>query len=195
MKTSTLVLIIAVVVVVVIVFLGLIAFVGLLMLSSIPSNHTPTSPPYSIPTSTPYESGAMSTPTQSSTATPVSENAIEITYTMVKKSYITWTGSSGSSYDQTADAGKKFIVVEMTIENRGYEKFNTNPLYFSLTADHIKYSIDGGTYLLDDWETVDILNMGTFQGTVVFQVPESATSFSIGYDSYFNTYNIVWTET
>ena len=80
----------------------------------------------------------------------------------------------------------------MTISNLGYESFNTNPFYFYVIADSIKYSYDGIIYTLECWDTVDIMNGGVYNGTLIFQIPTSASSVSIGYERSFVTYNISW---
>lgn len=126
------------------------------------------------------------------TPSPTPTGNIAISYSGLTKQSITWEGSSGYSYDEKPNSGRVFLEVTMTVKNNGYVSFNTNPNYFYVTVDQIKYSYDASTFLLDKWETVDVLDGGTFTGTLVFQIPSTATSFGIGYDAW-SYYNIVWT--
>jgi hypothetical protein len=190
MKTYAVV-IIVVVVVAAVVFGSLFMF-GMFLLAIDPSlanSPVATSEPYSFATSIPP------LPDYTATPSPVSVKHIAITYSISTKQSITWSGSSGYSYDVQADSGKMFVEVKMTITNNGYDSFNTNPYYFNLVANNVKYDHDANTYLVDDWDTVDILDGGTSQGTLVFQVPTSESSLSLGYERAFTTYNVVWTQT
>jgi len=129
---------------------------------------------------------------ESSSSTPTSESKeITISYTALKKNTIIWSGGFGS-YSEQPDLDKVFLEVNITISNNGYDSFSTNPFYFYAIADNIKYNHDFNTYNLNMWETVDVLDGGTFHGTLVFQIPESASSFTLGYEVYFITYDIVW---
>ena len=84
----------------------------------------------------------------------------------------------------------------MTIRNNGYKSnFNTNPSYFNLVADDIKYSYDIATYELGKWNTVGVVDGGTYEGILVFQVPQSSTSFTLGYEASYASFNIIWTKT
>ncbi len=95
-----------------------------------------------------------------------------------------------------SDSGRDFLTVEMTIKNNGYDRFNTNPYWFSVTVGDIEYRFDYHLVLMKNWETTDVLDGETFQGTIVFQIPESAESFTLGYDdeSDLAEYKIVWNE-
>ena len=144
--------------------------------------------PSSTPTPTPSQTPTpTSTPTLTPTPTPTL--AIEISYTSSIKEYIIW--ELGPTLP---DSGSTFLEVNMTVENMGYESFSTNLFYFNIIVDNIKYSVDSTTYLTDNWELVDVLDKGIYQGTLIFQIPESATSFTLGYNAFFPTYNIIWTE-
>lgn len=91
-----------------------------------------------------------------------------------------------------------FVQIFLIAGNNGYSSFNTNPGYFYLTSNNIKYSYDSGTYSVNTphkWSTVDVLNGGIFYGTILFEVPNSATSFTLGYERYLTPYNIIWTQT
>ena len=47
------------------------------------------------------------------------------------------------------DPGKKFLVIDLTIENHGYDSFDTDPYRFKVTADKVQYDIAGASYYLD----------------------------------------------
>ncbi len=99
------------------------------------------------------------------------------------------------SYVEQPDSGKVFLEVNMTIKNNGYDSFSTNPFYFYAIADNVKYDYDGITYSVDNWDTVDVLNGGTFNGVLIFQIPSTAKSVTIGYESWsWLDYNIIWTK-
>jgi|GEM_PF-4082421 Predicted solute binding protein len=94
-----------------------------------------------------------------------------------------------------------YLVVNMTINNNGYNSFSTDPAYFFVVADNTNYTFDAsGTYdraAMEDslWKTVDIPNGGTFTGTLVFQIPMSSSVSSLGYSGYYNqsqSFNIIW---
>lgn len=118
---------------------------------------------------------------------------ITISYSSSKRDSIVWEGEFGS-YVEQPDTGKVFLEVDMTISNNGYESFSTNSFYFFIVADNVKHSVAFETYTLGAWDTVDVLDGGTFHGTLVFQIPESASSFTLVYDSFLSDYNIVWNE-
>ena len=98
-----------------------------------------------------------------------------------------------------ANSSNVFLKVTMNIENNGYEdSFNTNPVLFSLTANEVKYDVDVlGTGSLGRWRTVNVENGDIYSGILVFQVPETAASFRLGYlqPISIDRFKIIWTET
>ncbi len=133
-------------------------------------------------------------PTVTSQPALTSSHSIIISYSIATEPYYTWIGKSGDNYYQQAESGKVFLEVNMTITNNGYDSFNINPFYFSAATNNVKYSYDSGTFSLHKWDTFYILNGETFVGTILFQVPASSSSFTLGYDQSSN-FNIVWTQT
>lgn len=95
-----------------------------------------------------------------------------------------------------ANSSNVFLKVTMDIENNGYgTSFSTNPALFSVTANNVEYSVDVlGTGNLGEWRTVNVANGDTYSGTLVFQVPGSASSFKLGYFQpiSLNRFKIVW---
>ena len=122
------------------------------------------------------------------------EKNIAISYSMVTKQSFVWINANGSSYEKQPDSGKVFLEVNMTIKNNGYSSFDTNPLYFYVVASNVTYSFDEATFLVSG-ETVDVLRGETFKGALIFQVPKSDNSFTLGFERPFTNYTIVWTKT
>jgi hypothetical protein len=135
----------------------------------------------SAPTPTP-----KSTPKPTPKPTPTASIRIYYGFLTSEKIY-------GDIIDVEADSGKVFLKVIMTISNDGYVSFNTNPNYFYVTVNNVKYGYDVATFTQDDWETVDVLNDGRFSGTLVFQVPSYATSYTLSYQAW-ETYNNIYEE-
>ena len=98
-----------------------------------------------------------------------------------------------------ANSGYIFLKVTMDIENRGYDTgFSTNATLFSVTANQTTYSVDVlGSITAGQWRGADVENGQNFYGTLVFQVSESASSFTLGYfqPDLSNRFKIVWIET
>jgi hypothetical protein len=131
------------------------------------------------------------TPTPVYKPQPTPKQSITISYyDPVTSESLYWTSSNGLTYEDKADSGKVFLTVVINIYNDGYYSFNTNPNYFNVTVDYVDYSYDSATYLLDKWSTFDVLNGGEYTGTMVFQVPSSATYFSLHYARAGKDYNI-----
>ncbi len=126
------------------------------------------------------------------TSTSESKN-ITISGTALKKNFILWKGEFGDyTYTEEPDSGKIFLECNLTINNNGYDDFSTNPFYFYLTADNIKYDVAVETSYVNNWDSVEILNGGVFHGTLIFQIPESASSWTLGYDVFLSDCNIIW---
>lgn len=100
-----------------------------------------------------------------------------------------------------ANGGYVYLAVNMTIENNGYDTFNTDAANFFVVVNNTKYSFDkSGTSdiaAMGDslWKNVDVPNGGAFTGTLVFQIPWNSKVSSIGYsglDNQSQSFNIVW---
>lgn len=88
--------------------------------------------------------------------------------------------------------GNVFLIVTMTIENHGYDTINTNPNYFSVITNNIKYDYTSSTYSLEDkLDTADILNGGSMKGSMAFEVPADTNEFKLQYKSYTD-YNVIY---
>ena len=189
MKTSTIIAICVAIVIVTVVLAS--ATVLYVLTNQKQSTSTTTPQPTISPTPQP---STIPTPSPSPSPSPSPEptRRITISHSMVRKQSI--VSESYGSYVIQPDSGKVFLEVNMTINNNGYDSFSTNPFDFYAVADNVKYDY----YIAGNWDMVDILDGGTFKGTLVFQIPESTSSFTLGYDGYVDfltKYNIVWTET
>ena len=81
---------------------------------------------------------------------------------------------SGTFAGQTA-SGLLKLVVDVTIENGGYESFNISPEGFSVTVDNYSYQSSES-----DIETVDLIDGDKISGRLIFQVPPVAATTRVG---------------
>jgi hypothetical protein len=96
---------------------------------------------------------------------------------------------SGTFAGQTASGFLK-LVVDVTIENGGYESFNTSPERFSVMVDNYSYHSSES-----DLRTVDLPDGDKISGQLVFQVPPVAATTRVGYQmehSPKTLHNIQW---
>ncbi|MGQ9469260.1 MAG: DUF4352 domain-containing protein [Nitrososphaerales archaeon] len=83
----------------------------------------------------------------------------------------------------TAEAGKTLLVVNMTIENCGYDEFYVNPSNFRV-VDNVVYSHSITTYFLDDvgyipMQPVYVLDGGKIVCAISFEIPKGYQSVSL----------------
>ena len=123
------------------------------------------------------------------------------TQTQSQKSIIiSYSAKKVDSIGQFAEAksDKVFLVITMNIENRGYKEFNTNPFFFKIIANNVKYDIATESYNLDDkLDTVDLLDAGTLKGSLAFEVPSNIGSYQIQYDGWSDyeiIYKAIWSK-
>jgi hypothetical protein len=75
-----------------------------------------------------------------------------------------------------APQGKTYMIVTLEIENKGYNKFSTNSLYWEAEVNKLKYSTSFATFSLNDkLELVDVLDGGKVKGSIAFEVPEGTS--------------------
>lgn len=109
------------------------------------------------------------------------------------------TGQDG--FVSNPNSGNVYLELTMTIQNNGYDNsFSTDPIYFSVTSNNVMYLYDfGGTYWAGGWNTEGLLNDETYTGTLVFQVPSTASTFAVGWQQISTAttpnFNIIWTQT
>jgi hypothetical protein len=112
------------------------------------------------------------------TNTSVSKPVISITYT-------------GTFAGQTA-AGYLNLVVDINIENKGYQSFDTSPAKFSVQVEDYSY-----TAAEVDLQTVNLADGDQIGGKLVFQVPPVAGTTRVGYQMQHSgqtLHNIQWSE-
>lgn len=91
-----------------------------------------------------------------------------------------------------APSGKVFLVITMNIENHGYKEFSTNPFFFKVISNNVKYDTSGYSFTIDDkLDSVDLLDGGSTKGSLVFEVPSGIGNYQLQY-SGFGDYEIVY---
>lgn len=115
-------------------------------------------------------------------ATPTNVSGLQASNPVVEIAYSTslmWLSAPGTQYLKVKPPGNLYLVVEMTIINRGYESFNTNPDNFTVAVSSpIQSFTAAAEEELIDWRELNIPNSGKYTGSLVFQVPtEIAQSF------------------
>lgn len=111
-----------------------------------------------------------------------------------KKIIITYssniTNKVGEREWQKADPGYTYLILDLDIENQGYESFSTGRSAFSVVVSNVGYDV---TYVgLDDMlKVVDLLDGGRITGKLAFEVPEDVTDvgYQVRYESV-REYNI-----
>ena len=86
------------------------------------------------------------------------------------------------------------LVLDMIIENRGYQSFNTSPAYFSVVVTNLTYPYDASR---SDLKAVNLADGGKISGKLVFQVPSGTASSRVGFRPVYSgtqVYNVQWTQ-
>ncbi len=79
-----------------------------------------------------------------------------------------------------ANSGKTFLVIDMELENRGYNTVDINPNYFAVVIDKVAYPYDKATYSTESpLDSVALLDGGKTSGYLVFQIPEDKTRYTL----------------
>jgi len=86
----------------------------------------------------------------------------------------------------SAEAGNKYVLYDAALQNIAVNDLQLNPLFFDLRISN------GSSYGIDLYATLDNSVKGfpvnttqpgdAVQGTIIFQVPQSAQPIAIGYD-------------
>jgi Domain of unknown function (DUF4352) len=81
-----------------------------------------------------------------------------------------------------ASSGKTFLVIDMTLENHGYNSIDVNPNYFAVVIDKVAYPYDKATFSTESPLTsLSLLDGGKTSGYLVFQIPEDKTAYTLIY--------------
>jgi hypothetical protein len=112
-----------------------------------------------------------------------------------------WTNPGYNQVSFAPPTGYKFVEMNVTIINHGYAWFDSDPSPFFVLCDgsNTRYYNSGISHQLA-WENYQISSGGSYNGTLVFEVPQSAASFVFGYDVSMaagvlepnHTLNVVW---
>ncbi|MEM2955231.1 MAG: DUF4352 domain-containing protein [Nitrososphaerales archaeon] len=132
-------------------------------------------------------SGTISALYQTNPSEPIPPKGITIKYTYT-------TMDSVSSWK--ADAGKTLLVVNMTIENHGYDSFYLDPSNFEAVVDSVVYRHSIITHFLDDvgyipMQPVYLLDKGKVVCAIAFEIPKDYQSISLRH-IWALQYNIEW---
>lgn len=133
--------------------------------------------------------GVTINPTPTATPTPSPPSPTEeiiIKHSATTMSLIGW---------DEADKGYTYLVLDLDIENDGYDSFSTNPFYFYVIVNNVKYDVAFMTNLENALKLVDLLDGGRISGKLAFEVPEEVTSlgYQVKYESW-EEYDIEWIE-
>ena len=110
---------------------------------------------------------------------------------------IRYSSSIMESYDaaygkQEPDSGYTYLVLNLDIENQGYESFYVNPTDFSVVVNNVEYDWTP-VGLENALESVHVLDGGTISAGLAFEVPTEV--HSAGYEPRHWSqwdYNIEW---
>lgn len=116
--------------------------------------------------------------TQTAQATSASRDFV-LNFTPMGEAMAIGTSSS-------ADAGNKYVLYDVALQNIAVNDLQLNPLFFELRGSN------GSSYGIDLYATLDNSVKGfqvnttqpgdIVQGTIIFQVPQSAQPVAIGYN-------------
>lgn len=142
------------------------------------------------------------------TVTVVQTKTVAQTITAVQDTTAQPTATAGTRYDvvikytekysnqigfSQPSSGYTFLILTLQIQNNIDKAFNTNPFYFYVTVNNVKYDIEVATYSLPDTlKSVDVLKDGTVTGSIAFQVPAGTVSYTPTYEASFVTVKIDW---
>ena len=102
---------------------------------------------------------------------------------------------AGTDYTYKAPPGKTYLLVNLDIENNGYDTFKVYSSDVKVIINGAKYSSAMVTYSLDNSLPItELLDGGKISGSVAFEIPaiDSYANASLAYESMFKTYNINW---
>jgi hypothetical protein len=131
----------------------------------------------------------------SSTPSPQGQPSTPSASDIAKRVIIEYSSTTTQQIGEWSKAkpGYVYLVLDLHIENQGYDSFSTNPLFFYVVVSNVKYSVAFVMGLEDELEVVDVLNRGEVRGKIAFEVPAevSNTGYQIRYEA-FKEYNIDW---
>jgi Domain of unknown function (DUF4352) len=91
--------------------------------------------------------------------------------------------------------GSEYLVVNLTINDKGYSSFDVSPLDFTVTTGVETYSYDPATFSLNNsLSDVELQSGGVASGGVAFQIPIDSTGYAFSYSTGLtgSYYNVNW---
>lgn len=88
-----------------------------------------------------------------------------------------------------AESEMTYLILDLTVSNQGYEEFNTNPFYWGVIVDNVKYDVAFVYNLENEMKSRDVMDGGEVSGNIAFEVPENVEDFEVVYEA-FTKYNI-----
>lgn len=86
-----------------------------------------------------------------------------------------------------------FLVVTFQIQNHANQEFNTNPNYFHVVVNKVKYDFSSDSYSFEDVLTpVSLLKGGSVSGSLAFEVPAGTITYTPVYDQPGTNFQIQW---
>lgn len=176
----------ALIVIFFILFLGMAWVLTYGLMGGFDKELTPTPTPTATATPT-----ATQTPTHTPSITPTP--TLEIPKMIIKYlDTISYTLIDKWGYTNTPDPGYIFLVLDLDIENQGYESIDVGSYCFDVVVNNIQYD---STYigLEDSLNHVGLLDGGRLTGKVTFEVLQEVMSagYQVRWDSLWE-YNIEW---
>ena len=113
-----------------------------------------------------------------------------------KRITITYSSSIMESYDgaygkQEPGSGYTYLVLNLDIENQGYESFAAAGGLFSVVVNNVEYGCTS-VGLENTLGYVDVLDGGRISGGLAFEVPAEVSSAGYEPKYYQSWYNIAW---
>jgi hypothetical protein len=90
-------------------------------------------------------------------------------------------------------AGYFFLILNLNIENHGYNKFSVSQYFFTITVNGQEYTASYVNGLPDKLVSGDVHDNESKGGNLAFEVPEGTTDFEIVY-RYASSFNMQWIE-
>ncbi|MCS3901014.1 hypothetical protein J3E06_000698 [Methanococcus voltae] len=117
------------------------------------------------------------------TEEPVEEGLPDEYVAVFYEAYSTKSFDGSYGKEEAAD-GKKYLIVDITVYNNGYDEISVNPLYFDAIVDGVEYDYSIDSYSLEnDLDSVNLRNGGKTSGSLAFEIPEdSSSTYSIEYN-------------
>ena len=131
--------------------------------------------------------GQGGTGTSTGTVTGTGTDTITIKYSM----------SSAQKLGDFSEApkGKTYLILNLDIENNGYDSFFVSPIALNIVINGAKYSSSMDSYYLDNsLSSVDLIDGGKISGNLAFVVPilNNYNNVSLAYDTMLGKFNIKW---